>query len=484
MRPEDHRRQAIVSGGVAWLTRMVQAVLSLGAAVVLARLLTPDAFGVFAMVVPVGVIANQLAGQAFQTALLQRRELTDEETSAFFWFAARGNLAIAGAMVVIGFGLAAFYREPRVAAVVLAWAGMTWLLTITTFQEALLKRAMRFPAVMAAQFTGLVMGIACAIFAARAGAGYWALPIQLLVMETVRAAGVAHVSRWTPRRPGAGTPGASELRSAWRSLVGYKLATWVGDQPELMAVGRVGGAHVLGLYDTGRRWAWYPFEESYTILTDVAVAGARVAGDASAIQRFLSHSMLLTLTVSLPVITFVGVTAPDLVPVLLGEQWLNAVPFLRLLCIVAFMGAMSRVCFWLPLASGTPDVLLRWSGFVQAPATVVAVLVGMRWGALGVARAVAVSTTLLVFPCFLVMTRSGPLGLRGLVGAVWRPVVTSLGAGAVVAAVQAGASPWERLILGMGVFVPVFAITWFLLPGGAAQAASMVRNVRTFARPG
>ncbi|HWP71849.1 MAG TPA: oligosaccharide flippase family protein, partial [Gemmatimonadaceae bacterium] len=143
----ERQRRTVIAGGTAWLTRMVQAAISMGTAIVLARLLTPDAFGVFAMVVPLGVIANQLAGQSFQTALLQRVGLAPDEVRGFFRFAIRANLAIAVLMVLAGFGLAWFFDEPRVRAVAAAWALATWLLTITAFQEAMLKRELRFPVV-------------------------------------------------------------------------------------------------------------------------------------------------------------------------------------------------------------------------------------------------------------------------------------------------------------------------------------------------
>ena len=457
---------------------MAQAVLSLGAAIVLARILSPDAFGVFAMAVPLGVVANQVAGQAFQTTLLQREGLTNEEASDLFRFAVRINLGVAGAMAIAGVALAAFYREPRLPAVVVPWALITWLLTITTFQEALLKRSLRFPAVMLAQFVALVTGIAAAVGAAQAGAGYWALPIQLFVTEVVRALGVARASRWIPKRWTAGVGGADELRRSWRSVVGYSLTTWLADQPDLLAVGRV-GAHALGLYDTARRWARYPFEEPYLILGDLAVAGARGAGDPAAVQRFLTRTVMATLTLSLPAIAFVGATAPELVPVLLGAQWTDAIPLLRMLCVVAFAGALSRVAYWIPLARGASSLLLRWTAFVQLPATVCAVLVGLRWGPMGVARALAVVTTLLVIPCFVMLTRAGSVRVWDLAGAVWRPVVASLAAAAAVLGVDAGQGPRNRLLLAFGVFLSAFVATWLLLPGGVAQARSMARNVRT-----
>jgi|KBSSwiStaDraftv2_1062776.scaffolds.fasta_scaffold22015_4 PST family polysaccharide transporter len=485
----ERQRRTVIAGGTAWLTRMVQAAISMGTAIVLARLLTPDAFGVFAMVVPLGVIANQLAGQSFQTALLQRVGLAPDEVRGFFRFAIRANLAIAVLMVLAGFGLAWFFDEPRVRAVAAAWALATWLLTITAFQEAMLKRELRFPVVMLAQLTGLIVGVASAITAALLGAGHWALPLQVLVMETTRAIGVALTSRWVPWH-GRSTihsvastldPRPSTLINTWWSLVGFRLSTWINDQPELLAVGRIGGAFTLGLYDTARRWAWYAFEEPYVILTEVAVSGAR-GSDPAVMRRLLTGAMTATLAVSVPVIGFAGTAADDVVLVLLGSQWLGAIPFLRLLCVAAGAGAMLRVMYWVPLARGMPGVLLRWSLFGQTPLTLLAVLVGIRWGPIGVATAMALAWCAALVPCGYVVLRNSPVGPQDVLGAVWRPLMAT-------AAGIAGVLAWrsatildgglERLLIALSIFVVASVAAWLMAPGGF----SLVRTLGTTLRP-
>ena len=480
----DHfQRRTVISGGLAWLTRVTQAVLSLGAAVVLARLLSPEDFGVFAMVVPLGVVANQLAGQCFQTALLQHHDLTPGDSPAFFLFAVRANFLLSALMIVLGLALAWFYNEPRVPAVVAAWSAATWLLTLTTFQEAMLKRDLRFPVVLAAQFIGLLAGITAAIVAAWRGAGYWALPLQLLVMEATRASGVAFTSRWLPRLADESVAGhAVQLRRAWWSLAGFRLTTWINDQPDLLAVGRIGGAFTLGVYDTARRWAWYPFEEPYVILSDVTVAGATAGrNDPAYSRRVLTLAMMSMLTLSLPLIGFVGTAADDVVATLLGKQWLEAIPYLRILCVMAAAGAVVRVMYWIPLARGAPQILFRWSVLVQMPVTVSAVLIGLRWGPWGVATAMASAWSALVVPCLFFVTQKSPIRASDVVGAVWRPiVVTAIGMLAVLFArsfvpVDPGI---ERLIASLVIFAISVLLAWLVMPGGWSITQAAVRSLR------
>ena len=484
----EFRRRTVVSGLVVFGVRTIQSVLSLGAAIVLARLLTPEDFGVFAMVMPLGVIATGLAGHCFQTALLQRRELSDQDASAFYWYAARINLLVSACMVAVGFALSRFYGEPRIVGVTVMWAVLIYLLTLTCFQEALLKREMRFARILFLQLATLVLGITASVIAARRGAGHWSLPLQILVMEVARAIGVFFLSAWRPRwKVDSNGPQVAEMRRLWRGLAGLRLATWVNEQPDLVAVGRFGGAAVLGLYDTARRWSWYPFEQPFFALTEVAVASlSRVLGETARFNRLASRAILVMLTVSMPAIAFVAVETVSVVQVLLGERWLPSVPFIRPLCVVAFAGAVAHVSEWIYLSHGNTGRLLKWSLFIKTPTIVLAVLVGVRWGALGVAMAMAVASTLLMLPAVAYGVRGTSLSFGDVIRAGARPALSSLFAAAgtvlldAVLPTDAGA---RRLVASLGVYVVAFVVAWFAMPGGATVTRSLASSFREFRPP-
>ena len=243
----------------------------------------------------------------------------------------------------------------------------------------------------------------------------------------------------------------------------------------------MGGAFTLGLYDTARRWAWYAFEEPYVILTEVAVSGAR-GSDPAVMRRLLTGAMTATLAVSVPVIGFVGAAADDVVLVLLGNQWLGSIPFLRLLSVAAVASALLRVMYWVPLTRGKPGVLLRWSLFGQVPLTLVAVFIGIRWGPIGVATAIAITWCAALVPCSVVVLRDSPVRPQDVIGAAWRPLLaTAIGVGGVVAwrSVTVLDGGLERLLIALSVFVVASAAAWFIAPGGF----TLVRTLGATLRP-
>ncbi|MBC7788334.1 MAG: oligosaccharide flippase family protein [Anaerolineae bacterium] len=481
------RRSTVVSGVFAVGTRSAQAVVSLLAAVVLARLLTPADFGIFAMVAPLALLANQIGNQSFQAAIIQAPDLSFGDVSALFWFAARVNAVVTGCMIASGFGLAQFYGEPRVVPVTIIWAAFILLLTLTGFQEALLKREMRFAAVLGVQFAALTIGIAVAVGTAWGGAGYWTFAFQVIATESVRLVWMHRLNPWQPARfSSPQAQSARELQSYWRSVMGFRVAFWLSEQPDRIVVGRLGGAAILGLYETARRWSWYAFTEPFFALSDVAVVSfSRALAEPDRFRRFVSRGILIMLSISLPIIAFAGAEAESIVLVLLGPRWEGAVPYVRILSVAAFGGAIGRVVQWVPLAVGEARRLLRWFIRVQLPVLLAAAAVGSMWGTPGVARAYAIALVTLALPAAVFCARGTALKLSEVMFAVARPALASL-CGVAVLLVMQGALPRgagvTHLAVALVVYVSVFAVAWLALPGGITASREIVVTFQEFRR--
>lgn len=472
------------SGVAALLVRAAQSILWLIAMIVFARLLAPRDFGVFAMVVPLVLLVNSLTNQGFQTTLIQAKALSHGETSRFFGFAIRVNTLLVAGSIAVAFLLAWFYQEPNVVPLVAVWATALLLLTRTSFQEALLKREMRFPIVLGIQLAGLSLGLVAGIVAALLGAGYWALVIQALVMEGARAAAVHRVSRWRPGRSADGDAAApiTGLKSFWRFLVGFRLATWLSEQPDRLLVGRLGGAATLGFYDTARRWSMYPFSEPFLSLSDVAVASlSAVSRNPEQYRRFLSREVRAMLTIALPPIAFTAVESETVVRVLLGSQWDDAVPYLRLLCIAAFFGSFARLTQWVFFSLGDTQRQLRWSLIIQTPVLLAGVLIGSLGGATGVAIGYTASTVALALPTVAYGLHSTPVTTRDFLRAAARPAVAAL-AGLVALVLAHSFLPTAigsaRLAAALVIYAPVVILAWIALPGGRAAALELIAAAR------
>jgi PST family polysaccharide transporter len=128
------------------LGTLVKGSLQILAIVVLARLLDPDDFGVMAMIFPIIAFATIFQEAGLGLAVLQRKTISDEELSTMFWINAGMGAILALALVATAPLAAAFYQEPRVAALTAAFGALIFPAALSTQQLALLNRHLRFRA--------------------------------------------------------------------------------------------------------------------------------------------------------------------------------------------------------------------------------------------------------------------------------------------------------------------------------------------------
>ncbi|MDQ6886946.1 MAG: lipopolysaccharide biosynthesis protein [Gemmatimonadota bacterium] len=468
------RTRSVRSGAVTVAARGVQMLVFLGSAMVFARLLTPSDFGVQAMVFPIAILVNNIANLGLQSAIIHREKLDARDANQMFWLALRANLAITGAMALLAPLLERFYHEPRVFGVTLLWAATIYGATLSAVQEALLKRQMRFGLVMKAQLAALVASVIVAVGAAVMGLGYWTLMIQVTVMELGRVAIMWVVCPWRPsriaRHDGEAGEGLTALRRYWATLSGSRALSWLGDQFDRVMVGSIGGAAVLGLYDGARRWSGYAFQELFLSLSDVAVGGlSRLQHDADRYRAYLRNIFLPILSIAIPVMTFIFVDAREVLRVLLGDQWLNADGFVRVMCVWAIAGSLIKLMQWVYMSRGDTDRQLRWT-LVSTPVNVIAVLIGARHGTFGVALWTAGSTCALAIPSLWNALRFSPVTVGECLLVFARPALASLAGGALLLAAGGHLSvPLPALVSLMiraSIFGSGYVLAWLAIPGG------------------
>lgn len=482
VRAELTRRSAS-SGIYAVSGRVLQIILRVGSIAVLARLLTPEDFGVRGLVLPLVILVQGVVNLGLHFAALQREDLDHEGLSRLFWFTSWVNLLLLGAMALFAPLLASFYGDPRVTGVTLVWAAAMYVVNVGAFQETLLKRQLRFGTLVSIHTASMAIGIGVAIMAAELGAGYWALVYDIVAMSVARTVGVWLLCGWRPSAPrrlaigeGHGTGG---MLVYGKGLAGFRLVAWLGAQLDRVLVGLLGGAPVLGLYDNARRWAWLPYMEMHQSLSDVAVASfSRVQSEPAEYRRIVRGGLGSILALVMPATAFMFVGAREVVLVLFGDQWLEAVPYVRLMAVAALAGGFNRLNQWVYNSLGETGRQFRWSVF-QTFVTVVALFIGAQWGAMGVAIGFTAAVVSLTYPSVEYCLRAAPLTPAEFFGAGTRPALASLLAGAATFAlarlVLAGLPLAPTFAIEFTVFSVVYVLAWILLPGGRAAAAEVWR---------
>src|SRR5262249_28949166 len=154
---------------------------------VLARLLTPEDFGLQGMVVVMTGFLALFRDAGLSAVTVQRDTLSHDQVSTLFWINVAVGLVLAAALAVGPPLVAAFYRDARLTPICMVSAAAFVLHGFSIQHYALLQRQMRFMTLGLVEIVAVATGAAVGVVMAVLGYGYWALVLMALVSPLVTA---------------------------------------------------------------------------------------------------------------------------------------------------------------------------------------------------------------------------------------------------------------------------------------------------------
>ena len=422
------RRQAVRGAGITVFSGGVGLSVQIVATVVLARLLTPNDFGLVTMVTTFSMLLINFGWNGFTEAVIQRETIDRFLVSNLFWINAG-----AGALLTIGFAsagslLARFYGDARVAHVSVAMSVTIFIQTLAVQHLALLKRAMHFSFTSANDIVSRFVSVVVSIALAWAGWGYWALVAGNVAQALSTCIGAWWLCQWIPSLPRSAAGTGAMVRFAI-STYGRFIANYCTWNLDNLLVGWRFGPVSLGFYKKAYDLFGLSASQLVAPLTSVAVSAlSRLNRTSKEFRRSLLGALEMTAFVGMAVGTDLTLIGKDVIRVLLGPRWDESGR------IFMFFGPGIGVMLlyythgWIHLSIGRADRWLRW-GLVEFGTTGMLFLVGLHWGPIGIAMAWMASFWILTLPALWYAGRPINLGIGPVVAIVWRYVVASLLAG-------------------------------------------------------
>jgi O-antigen/teichoic acid export membrane protein len=252
-------RSALVAGaGWKLLGQLTGQAARVAVVVALARLLTPQEYGLAGMAFAAAALASPFADLALGAALVQRPQIDERDRSTIFWANVGAGAALTIAGVAFAGPVADFFGEPEVRDL-LAVLSAGYLLTgLAATQSALLSRALRFGALEAVGIATTLAGAGAAVALAAAGAGASALVAQGLVASALQVVLLWTLSDWRPRvRPSRDR--LRELGGFGARLLATRALFTFHRNIDNVLVGRVLGSGPLGAYALAYNVSLIPF---------------------------------------------------------------------------------------------------------------------------------------------------------------------------------------------------------------------------------
>jgi O-antigen/teichoic acid export membrane protein len=423
----ENLTQTVVRGaGLAGSGYVLAQVLNLGFYLALARLATPEDFGILAAGSVLLGAAMLLTESGMMSALVHRRDRLDESIQTALVATAIGGLVLTLLSLASAPLLGLFFRSDRVAAVAAVLSGTVLLKSLGAVPAARLQREFSFVRRLVIEPAAVVAFGTSAVIATANGMGVWGLVIGYYAL-----AGTEFILSWVlaPIRP---RPGLVSF-SLWRELAGYgrhvlaaTVILRISDQADTGIVGRFLSTSALGQYRYAFRLAATPY---WTLLAGASYvlfpAFARISDNRERFERAFMRSLRWVCVGAFPTGMLLLPLGEPAAVVLFGETWRQAGQATMAMCLYPCASALSSIASEALKADGKPQRLTRMHT-VTTVATAAAMLALLPFGLVGVAAGLSIGAVIggiyavrqveshLYFPI-------GPIWAE-----IWPPAVASL----------------------------------------------------------
>ena len=307
--------------------------LNLIIGIFLARLLSPEEYGIVGMLLIFSLIAGNLQDSGFYTALINIKDIKHNDYNAVFWFNIGVSLTIYAVLFFCAPLIAAFYHQPclvKLSRYVFLSIPISAALIVPT---ALLSRGLRVKEKAIVSLLALVLSGLVGIIMAFKGFSYWSLATQQVLYILISCIGRYACARWCPTFSVDFTPIKRMFTFSYKVLITAVLTT-INNNVLTVVFGRLFPASAVGNYTQANKWNTMANQLVANTVAQVAQpVFTRINDDDERERRVFGKMMRFTAFLAFPAMFGLALVAPQFILVTIGNKWLESIPLLQILCI-------------------------------------------------------------------------------------------------------------------------------------------------------
>ena len=350
--------------------------------IVLARLLSPEDFGLVAMVMVFFEFSSVFVESGFSTALIREKEISEVDKSTTFIFNFISALFFYAILFFSAPAIAAFFNQD-----ILVWIvrimGLNLIFNaFSIIQRTSLIQQVHFKTQTKIRFFTTTLSGVVAIVLAYQGWGVWSLVVRFVIMDLMDSVLLWAMNRWRP------TAGFS--RASFKKLFGFGskiLAAAVLDKFYThiykLLIGKFFTAATLGFYTQANNFTNMVINTLFRTIHNVTYPVlSKLQDDTEKLKAGYRKILKLSSFVIIPALVILGVLAEPVLLALVGEKWLPSAPMLQLLCLSGLTYHFSSINLNMLLVLGRSDLGLKLEVIKKVNITI-AIITGIQFGIYG-----------------------------------------------------------------------------------------------------
>ncbi|MEH6717861.1 MAG: lipopolysaccharide biosynthesis protein [Aurantimonas endophytica] len=379
-----------IAAGAVWLvaSRLATRTLDLVAMLIVARLLLPAEFGLFALAASVLLVLNAVTDLSLSNAIIQMKDPDPAVYDAAFTLNVLRGILVAAALAAMSLPFAELYDDPRLQAILLALSAVPILKGLVSPRMAHLQRQLDFRPQFYLEAAGKVAAFLASVAVAYVTRSYWALVAGMIATPAISSIISYRLAPYRPRfglqnwKPILGFSGWLTMSNAVNTL------NWQADR---LFIGGELGATTLGQYTVGSELASVPTNAPIMPIMQALYAGfAKLAHDVTRLREAYITSQCIVIALALPISVAVSVFAYPIIHLAIGPAWTPSAFVVQVLAPVLALQMLTAPAQSIAMSLGrTRSIFLRdtVSLMVRLPLIVVGMLVaglpGVIWARVG-----------------------------------------------------------------------------------------------------
>lgn len=396
---------------------------------VLARLLTPEEYGLIGIITIFITVFNSIVDSGFSNALIRKIDADELDYCTVFI----ANLVISfvlAAILYFSSGLiGSFFNQPQLIPLTKAMTSIIIINAFAIIQRTILVKKIDFKTQTKCSLLSSIVGGALGIVMAVLGYGVWSLVGQQVCMQFVRTILLWCYASWFPKLEYSWERFKELFKFGWKLLVSSIIST-LWNQLYQIVIGKCYSPAILGQFTRAQQFSSICSTNLTAVVQRVSYPVlSRIQDDKLRLKDAYRKVIKTTMFVTFILMLGMAASAKSMILVFIGEQWLPAVPFLQVICLYMMLYPLHAINLNMLQVQGRSDLFLKLEIYKKIVAVIpllLGVFVNIYWMLIG-------SVVTDIFAYYLNALYSGPF-LNYSVKDQLMDILPSLGV-AIVAAI-------------------------------------------------
>ncbi|OFX17435.1 MAG: hypothetical protein A2033_07800 [Bacteroidetes bacterium GWA2_31_9] len=357
-------------------------IISFIVGIILARILSPNEYGLLAMALFFNGISNVFIDGGFSSALIRKKDPSQKDLSTVFIFNIIMALFMYASIYLLSPSISSFFKESKLTLIIRILSLNFIIVAFGTIQGVLLTKKLDYKTQSIIRVISVIISGTIGVFMALNGYGIWALVIQIILQSIIWVVSIWVVCKWKPIFFFS-KASFKEFFSFGSKLMMSSFLYEFFAQAYPIIIGRFFSITQVGYYNRAES---YQKITSYTISnmvnSVVFPSLSLVQDDNERLREGYRKIIKLTMFITVPLMTGLILLSNPLIVLLITEKWLPIVPYLQWLCIVGMFQPLNAIILNILNVKGRSDIFL-YLIIVNKSMMILSILIGFYWGIIG-----------------------------------------------------------------------------------------------------